>query len=423
MRILLSAYACEPGRGSEPGVGWNVAYEVAKHHLVWVLTSNTHRPQIEVELAARPVPNLQIVYLDPFGWVYDWSQEGKRASWDVHLHYYLWQILAYFTARRLHQDIEFDVVHHVTYVQYARPSFMGLLPIPFVWGPVGGGESAPFSFWQDFNLRGRVYETVRMLSHLFSTIDPFIRLTALRSTIARATTLETADRLAALGAKQIGVVSQLGLSQPEIQTLAQLPLPGGATIRFVSIGRLLHWKGFHLGLQAFASAAIPGAEYWIIGVGPEHDRLKKEVERLGICSSVNFLGNLPRLDTLAKLGECHVLVHPSLHDSGALVCLEAMAAGRPVLCLNLGGPAANVTPEVGFKIEAEHPQQVVQDLATAMVRLANDAELRSQMGKAGQQLVREQYSWDAKGLQLSQLYAQIESATQHREENRFSSAK
>ena len=38
MKVLISAYSCEPGRGSERGVGWNVAREVARRHEVWVLT-------------------------------------------------------------------------------------------------------------------------------------------------------------------------------------------------------------------------------------------------------------------------------------------------------------------------------------------------------------------------------------------------
>src|SRR2546430_4418443 len=43
--------------------------------------------------------------------------------------------------------------------------------------------------------------------------------------------------------------------------------------------------------------------------------------------------------------------HPSLHDSGGWVCLEAMAAGRPVICLDLGGPGYQVTEESGIKID------------------------------------------------------------------------
>jgi len=143
MKILLSAYACEPNRGTEPGVGWNTAVALAQSQQVWVFTSNTHRAAIEAELAIRPVENLQFVYVDPLGWVYDWSQEGKKAHWDVHLHYYLWQIWAYFVGRSLHPTLGFDLVHHITYGKYSAPSFLSLLPIPFFWGPLGGAENAP----------------------------------------------------------------------------------------------------------------------------------------------------------------------------------------------------------------------------------------------------------------------------------------
>jgi glycosyltransferase involved in cell wall biosynthesis len=101
------------------------------------------------------------------------------------------------------------------------------------------------------------------------------------------------------------------------------------------------------------------------------------------------------------------LVHPSLHDSGAGVCLEAMAAGRPVICLDLGGPATQVTAETGFKVSAHHPEQSVKELATAMSCLANDHQLCLRMGSAGQQRVQECYSWEAKGQQLSQIYKKI----------------
>lgn len=47
MKILLSAYACEPNKGSEPGVGWGWATELAKHHQVWVLTRDNNQPVIE----------------------------------------------------------------------------------------------------------------------------------------------------------------------------------------------------------------------------------------------------------------------------------------------------------------------------------------------------------------------------------------
>lgn len=406
MKVLMSAYSCEPGRGSEPGVGWNVVRQVANYHEVWVLT----RPDesgavIEAELTRNPVPNLHFVYFNlPIlanGW--RWGSNGA-----MQLHYYFWQIQAYFVARRLHREIGFDVVHHVTFVKYSNPSFLSLLPVPFIWGPVGGGESAPKAFWRDFSLRAKAYETVRNLSRWLGESDPFARLTAKRCVLAQVTTEDTAERVRKMGSRNVQVLPEAGLPKEEIARLAQQAMPDGSRVRFISMGRLLHWKGFHLGLRAFAQADLPDeAEYWLLGDGPERERLQVLAEELGIAHQVKFWNRLARNETLQKLGECLALIHPSLHDSGGWVCLEAMAAGRPVVCLDLGGPAVQVTEETGFKIPAYTPEQAVQDLAKAITLLAKDSELRVRMGQAGQKLVSEVYSWEIKGQFLAQLYEEI----------------
>ena len=407
MKILLSAYACEPHKGSEPGVGWNVAQKLAQHHQVWVFTSNTHRPDIEAELAVRPIKNLEIVYFDPLGWVYDWSMEGKRSQLDVYFHYYLWQVWAYFYGRSLHQKIDFDIIHHVTYVKYSNPSFLSLLPVPFVWGPVGGAEQAPKAFWSDFGWRGRFYERLRNTARLVGELDPFVHLTAKRSEIAIAATNDTAQRLYKLDASKVQIISESGLLADEIEQLNKLQPAQGNGIRFISMGRLLHWKGFHLGLRGFAKAAIPQSEYWVLGEGPALASLKALADSLGIAEQVKFLGRLPREECLSTLGDCHVMVHPSLHDSGGWVCLEAMAAGKPVICLNLGGPGVQVTKEAGYKIPATNPEQAAKDIAAAMTELAENANLRSRMGSAGKQVVQAHYNWDRKILAQVKMYEEI----------------
>jgi glycosyltransferase involved in cell wall biosynthesis len=173
---------------------------------------------------------------------------------------------------------------------------------------------------------------------------------------------------------------------------------------------LLHWKGLHLGLRAFAEAKLPDAEYWILGEGPEEQRLQMLCRDLKIDHQVKFLGHMRREEVLAKLGDSSVLVHPSLHDSGGLVCLEAMAAGRPVICLDLGGPAEQVTPETGFPVLADSPEQSVADMTKAMVLMAKDVDLRLKLGQAGQNRVRELFSWDAKGKLFTQLYHELTSS-------------
>ena len=402
MKVLISAYSCEPGKGSEREVGWNVVREAARHHQVWVLTRpDESKDAIEAELAARPVPNLKFVYFTLPFWQDSlrWGQSGA-----MQIHYYLWQIQAYFVARRLHRDLHFDLAHHVTFVKYSTPSFLSLLPIPFIFGPVGGGESTPPGFEQNFGPKAKLYEGARATYRWISEQDPFVRLTIRRSQSVRATTDDTAKRLYKLGAQQVQVAPAIGLLPEQLHHLGQYSLSKAAPMRFISIGRLLHWKGFHLGLEAFAQANLPNAEFWVVGDGPELAALKAQVAEAGIASQVTFWGQLSRPDTLDKLGQCHTLIHPSLHDSGGGVCLEAMAAGRPVVCLDLGGPALQVTAETGFKVAAHSPAQAVDEIAAAMKSLTGDAEQRSRLGKAGRQRVNDRFSWAVVGEQLNTLY-------------------
>jgi glycosyltransferase involved in cell wall biosynthesis len=405
MKVLLSAYACEPGRGTELGVGWNTARAIARYHEVWVLTRpDDGREAIEAELARNPVPNLHFIYFTlPI-----WGDGWKLGSGAIQLHYYLWQIQAYFVASKLHREIGFDLVHHVTFVKYSTPSFLAMLPIPFIFGPVGGGESAPKAFAQNFSSRGKIYEFLRNLSRWVGERDPFTLMTVRRSILNWATTTDTAERLIKMGASRVEVLSQVGLLPEEVIDLAQFPLPDYAPLRFISIGRFLHWKGFDLSLQAFAQADLPpAAEYWLIGSGPERESLQQLATDLGIADRVTFLAQMPRNQLLQTLGTCIALVHPSLHESGGFVCLEAMAAGRPAICLDLGGPAVQVTAETGFKIPALNPEQAVAGLAQAMTSLANDPQLRSRMGLAGRQRVNQLFNWETKGKFLADVYEKI----------------
>ena len=86
------------------------------------------------------------------------------------------------------------------------------------------------------------------------------------------------------------------------------------------------------------------------------------------------------------------------------MCLEAMAAGRPVLCLDIGGPALQVTPETGIKVPAISPSQAEHGLASAFARLAANHELVLRVGMAGKQHVEQSFSWPVKSDSLCRLY-------------------
>lgn len=405
LRVLISAYACEPDKGSEPAVGWNWVSQIARHHEVWVLTRANNRNAIENACAAGQLQNVHWNYFD----LPRWAQFWKRGRRGIHLYYYLWQLGALFVARKLQRRVKYDIAHHVTFVSYSVPSFLAFLPVPFIWGPVGGGEALPLKLWRNLPLKARTYEFIRWLAHRLCEHDPFLRWTARRAAIALATTEETAERLRALGCRRVEILSQVALPQDEIDSLARITPRATGPFRVLSIGSLLHLKGFDLALRAFASlqSDFRDSQYWILGDGPERDRLESLARSLGLQGRVRFWGQVPRHLVLQRLADCDVLLHPALHDSGSYVCAEAMAAGRAVICLDLGGPALQVSDSSGRRVRPTDRDGTVRSLASSLVTFASDAEARSRAGQAGREIVRRDLCWENKGAHARLLYRRV----------------
>ncbi len=407
LKILMSAYSITPGLPSEPGVGWNNVIQAARFHEVWVITSEGNRKSIEAEIAVNPLPDVHWVYVnlpEPLPRFISGEKGGR-------VHYYFHQIAIYQAAKKLVKEVNFDLVHHINYVSYWTPVFLSRLPAPFIWGPVGGAESAPTSFYKTLNARGvlfeRIRDTVRWFAHHF---DPFVAETARNSALAYATTKESLIKMQDVGTKNVEVLPAICMTDEDLDRLLSLPLSENRErISFISIGRFIAWKGYHMGLEAFARfhKEYPDSEYVIVGDGPQEGVLKSLVSELGIEDAVIFTGRIPHSEVMQKLGESDVMVHPSLHDSGGVTCLEAMAGGRAVLCLDLGGPALLTTEETGIVASAESPEKAVDEMVAAMHRFANNPDERLAMGKKGREHVLEHYTWEKRGDFFKEVYKNL----------------
>src|SRR4051812_8100843 len=108
-KIVLSAFACEPGKGSEEGNGWNWASGLANEgYEVHCLTRSVNREGIE---AFPPPANLYFHYIImPIG-----SERLFHMGPFIYLYYMTWQFLAYKKAKRLHKTHSFEVAHHVSW--------------------------------------------------------------------------------------------------------------------------------------------------------------------------------------------------------------------------------------------------------------------------------------------------------------------
>ena len=180
MKVLISAYICAPHRGSEPGAGWNWSLAAAEDNEVWVITRERNRAAIEAELAAHPHPRLHFVYVElpPWGLRLKKGERGIR----YFSYYTLWQLAALRTARKLHAELGFDLVHHVTFANMWLPALVGFVEAPFVLGPVGGGPRVPLRLYPELGAVGAAREAARVGLQAASRFNPLTRASWSRAT-------------------------------------------------------------------------------------------------------------------------------------------------------------------------------------------------------------------------------------------------
>ncbi len=374
MKLLVSAYACEPGKGSEPAVGWNwVQALVRRGYQVHVITRSNNRNAIETDAASRN-PALSFHYYD----LPRWARAGKRWPGGIYVYYLLWQLGAYRLAQRLHAGERFDRAHHVTFASYRQPSFMGGLGIPFIFGPVGGGESMPAQLRRGLSMGGRFAEAVRNLGNSLIALDPLMRSTFSSAQTIACTTPETKARIPARYRAKCVVQPAIGLDESEIhEPSCDEPIAP----HFLFVGRLIYWKGLHLAFRALASArgSMPSVRLRIIGTGDDRVWLESQARQCGVLDLLDWIPSTPHAEIAREFRQSLALVFPSLHDSGGMVVLEAFAAGLPVVCLDLGGPGYLATPDCAVVIPTHQANEatVIDGLARGMIRLAKDPAFRA----------------------------------------------
>jgi glycosyltransferase involved in cell wall biosynthesis len=400
MKVVMGAYACEPSQGSEPAVGWHWAREaVAAGHDVWVITRRNNRAAIEAELASAhgAVPHFE--YLDlpaPFRWM---KRRGGHSG--LLAYYYAWQIGVALRARALHRRHEFDLAHHVTFVNDWLPSGLCVLPIPFVWGPVGGStHRLPEQVALDLPAYARRHERIRAAFQIaLGSLDPFVRLTRRRADVILVYTREALAGLPERDRQRARAVVHIGVD-PDITASVRPRNRETRRLHVLTGGRLVHWKGYDLLLEGFAAfvRAHPDVDSRLVvtGSGRYRSTLERLAAREGIADRIEWTGYLPSRDDVAKrLRESDLYALPTLRDGPPVALLEAMAHGVPVLCLDHGATAELVPDGAGFKIAACDRSSIIAGVADACAKASSETELAAEMGRFGRAHASTRHAWAA----------------------------
>ncbi|WP_047393369.1 glycosyltransferase family 4 protein [Chitinibacter sp. ZOR0017] len=401
--ILLSAFACDPDFGSDEEVGWQWARQLAvRGHQVTVFTRTSHRNAIERHRdKTGECANVRFIYID-LPRIHALLAKINRRN---HLYYYLWQWAAYRYAAHWIKTESIDLIHHVTWVSFRQPSFMGLLGKPFYFGPVAGGDEIPPGYASLFSTQQRIIENVRALLNALVRFDPLMRMTFNQARRVLFTSAGHLGRVPHDVAAKAQIELAIGWNTQSAPSLNELP----AILhpyRLLFVGRCIGLKGMDLGLRSFAQALSqrPDLRLTIIGDGVDRPRWQRIAAELQIDHAIEWKGWLAKEEVLATYQQYDLLFYPSLRDSGGFVVLEALQAGLPVVCYKLGGPGVVVDESCGEAVVALTDQAAtVNEFAAAtlriLARLANDTELRGQC----QQRVQA-FTWDAL---ISRIYSPI----------------
>jgi glycosyltransferase involved in cell wall biosynthesis len=369
MKILLSALACEPGKGSEPEVGFRTMLAAASSHEVWVLTLTQSVPLIRQEIenheyAAR-------IHLEGLSFGVEDERLNQLSPIGFHRRYDRWQRKLSKRALDLDREINFDIVHHVTLASYWTRAGAAVLSRPLVWGPVGGGVDPPLSLIPELGARGQIAGVARDVGRPIAARLPFVRMTQSKARVALVQNPDTARRLQVQGHVKL-LSNALAVELP-----VAAPRSSRRSNDILFVGRLIPWKAPMLALRTLRHLEHSDAILRFCGNGPEQGRLERMARLWGIADRVRFEGWLPRAQLLDLVGTAGALIHPALHEEAGLCIAEALTLGTPVVCLDYGGPAEVVShwPATMYaRVPPRGREQTARCMARAVDRFLSEPQ-------------------------------------------------
>lgn len=403
LKVLVSAYACHPEQGSEPGVGWNWVREIARHHDVWLLTE-AERFAPATEGAIQTDRHLRDAVK-----VIGIPRERGAERWLRSLAYYhtyeKWQRAALARARELHRQVRFDVVHQLNMIGYREPGFLWSLDVPFVWGPIGGFAQMPWRYLHAMGPAGALSLGLRnVVNALQMRLSRRVRSAIRASDLLIAATSVDSVAIAKLYGRQAPVVHETGTA-PESAPVVRA-IESGEPLQVLWCGLMVPRKAVGVALRAVALASqeIP-IEFHLYGAGPQQPFARRLAQQLGVQDRCHFHAQRPRAEVVDRMRACHVLLFPSLQEATSATVPEALATGLPVLCHKICGHGDVVTDQAGIRVPVADPAQSVKSFANALVSLWREPErLRAYSIAAAESAPR--LAWSAKGGAADDLYRQ-----------------
>lgn len=406
MKVLISAFACNPYKGSEPGVGWNWAKYLSEYNTVIIVTRKENKDDINRYIKENNI-NIKVYYHD-IPLILRWI---KKVPMGLYLYYLLWQFTLVKFIKEIDLKEEIDIVHHVTYASLKFSTRLYKTNIPYILGPIGGGECTPKTLYSTFSTKYKLNEFIRNMHLKLTFLNLNLRKSFENASKILVTSRDSYKYIPSKFNQKVDIMQTIGIDQErDIKSRAILNKNDKFIILFV--GRLLEWKGINIIPEIInkLEESIENLEVIIIGDGPDKDKLLKKVKDLDLESKFKIIKEIPRDDVISYYSIADVFLFPSYHDSGGMVILEAMVNKLPVICLDCGGPGVNVDDNTGIKINPNQKfEKIIDDFVESIKYIYDDKNFEEvkRLKDLAYNKVMLEYDWRNKAKKMNDIYHQI----------------
>ncbi len=400
--LIVSAYACEPLKGSEPAVGWHWVLQLAKRNRVHVITRANNQEPIEAHLPEEVANNIVFHYYDTPKII----RRLKKRDKGLYFYNFCWQIGVVNVARRIVKKEHIDYAIHLTFGSIWMPTFLPILKTPFIWGPMGGGECVPRSFLNVLPWKQRIIQWFRYFLNATAVVNPFIVHPAHRAKAILVRTSNTGRVIPNFYKGKTHVLLETAMDDC-IFNREKVDY-NSDVIKIVICARLISVKNIPTAIRAFRH--VNTNKTWdltIIGSGPDLGIINKEIKNQGY-DNVRIIPFMPREKALDLIQQSDIFLFPSLKEGGTWSLMEAMAIGLPVICLDWAGMAVETDEQTAIQLPVTNPKQMEIDMGQAITHLIENPELRKKLGTAARQRIKDVFNWDAKGEFMEKLFDQLE---------------
>lgn len=351
--------------------------------------------------ASEQLPELEVI---------EWDENAPLARFErlnsmlkpAYISFYL-RARQWITAE-LAKGREFDIAHQFSPIALRYPTPLAGFPMPYVIGPLGGSLDTPKGFLNECQ-SAAWYTRLRELDRWRLKRDRLLKHSYARAAAVLGVAPYVESLLAPAGPQRFEVISELG-----IERLAGPHFRRGkpGTLSLVHVGRGVRTKGLRDAVRAMAKLPKTlNVQLKVAGRGEELSICQQEAERLGVKSNIHFLGQVARSEVEDLYRNADAFLFPSFREPSGSVIFEALRHGLPVITTNLGGPGYVVDRSCGICVDAHSPEQLADDLAGAITRLALDVEYRNHLSAGARKRVERIGLWRNKIDWLVSLYGEL----------------